>query len=59
MIPLMKPWLGQEEAEAALADGTARVRCEFCGQGYDFTSADIAGLFTPGSAPMPTPERMQ
>jgi molecular chaperone Hsp33 len=58
-VEAMLQSLGHEEAEAALADGTARVRCEFCGQGYDFTSADIAGLFTPGSAPMPAPERMQ
>ena len=58
-VEAMLQSLGQEEAEAAVADGTARVRCEFCGQGYDFSSADIAGLFTPGSAPMPAPERMQ
>ena len=52
--------LGREEAEAALADGVARVRCEFCGQGYDFSASDIAGLFAPPpSAPMPAPERMQ
>jgi molecular chaperone Hsp33 len=58
-VEAMLQSLGQEEAEAALADGTARVRCEFCGQGYAFTAADIAGLFAPGSAPLPAPERMQ
>ena len=52
--------LGQEEARAAVADGAARVRCEFCGQGYAFTGAEIEGLFAPSpSAPMPAPERMQ
>jgi molecular chaperone Hsp33 len=58
-VEAMLQSLGQDEAEAALAEGIARVRCEFCGQGYDFTPADIAGLFAPGSAPMPAPERMQ
>ncbi|WP_036172122.1 Hsp33 family molecular chaperone HslO [Noviluteimonas dokdonensis] len=58
-VEAMLQSLGQEEAEAALADGTARVRCEFCGQGYSFTPEDIAALFAPGSAPMPAPERMQ
>jgi molecular chaperone Hsp33 len=52
--------LGREEAEAALADGIARIRCEFCGQGYAFTAEDLAGLFAPrAGAPMPAPERTQ
>ena len=52
--------LGQEEAEAALADGVARVRCEFCGQGYAFTAEDIGALFSPAaSTPLAAPERMQ
>ncbi|WP_231734307.1 Hsp33 family molecular chaperone HslO [Noviluteimonas gilva] len=58
-VEAMLQSLGQEEAEASVADGTARVRCEFCGQGYAFTAAEIAGLFALGSAPMPAPERMQ
>jgi molecular chaperone Hsp33 len=58
-VEAMLESLGQEEAEAALADGVARVRCEFCGQGYEFTPTDIAGLFAQGSAPMPAPERTQ
>ena len=58
-VEAMLQSLGREEAEAAVADGAARVRCEFCGQGYEFTGSDIAGLFEPGSAPMPAPERMQ
>jgi molecular chaperone Hsp33 len=37
--------LGQAEATAALADGVAEVRCEFCGQQYRFTTAQIGELF--------------
>jgi molecular chaperone Hsp33 len=52
--------LGREEAEAAVADGAARVRCEFCGQGYSLTPEEIGALFPdPTSAPLPAPERMQ
>lgn len=58
-VEAMLQSLGRDEAEAAVADGVARVRCEFCGQGYEFSGSDIAGLFEPGSAPMPAPERMQ
>ena len=58
-VEAMLQSLGQDEAEASVADGTARVRCEFCGQGYAFTAAEIAGLFAPGSVAMPAPERMQ
>jgi len=40
--------LGREEAEAAVAaaGGTAQVRCEFCGQRYVFSPAEIETLFT-------------
>ena len=52
--------LGRDEAEAAVADGVASVRCEFCGQRYAFTADDIAGLFAPPpSAPVEAPERTQ
>ena len=37
--------LGQEEAEQALQAGQLEVHCEFCGQGYHFDAAEIAGLF--------------
>ena len=36
--------LGAEEAHAALADGEAVVRCEFCGQSYRFDQAQIEEL---------------
>ena len=59
-VEAMLESLGREEAEAALADGVARVRCEFCGQGYNFSESEIAGLFAPPpSDPLPAPERMQ
>ena len=39
--------LGREEADAAVAaaGGTAQVRCEFCGQRYEFDSGEIEALF--------------
>jgi molecular chaperone Hsp33 len=61
-VEAMLQSLGREEAEAAaaVADGVARVRCEFCGQGYSFTGDEIAGLFARTSAePVPAPERLQ
>ena len=51
--------LGEGEAHAALADGEAVVRCEFCGQSYRFSTEQIAGLFTPGPDVQPAPERTQ
>ena len=51
--------LGQEEAQAAVADGEAVVRCEFCGQSYRFSSAQIGELFAPGPDTQPAPERTQ
>lgn len=43
--------LGRDEAEAAAAanGGTVQVRCEFCGQSYEFDPGEIERLFaTPG-----------
>ena len=52
--------LGAEEAHAALADGEAVVRCEFCGQSYRFNPGQIEQLFAPsGVEVQPAPERMQ
>ncbi len=51
--------LGEEEAHAALADGEAVVRCEFCGQSYRFSTEQIADLFTPRPDVQPAPERTQ
>ena len=59
-VEAMLQTLGEGEARSAVADGHAEIRCEFCGQGYRFTDAEIAGLFTPVAAPSaPAPERLQ
>ena len=51
--------LGREEADAAVIDGLAKVRCEFCGQAYQFRQSDIDALFTRRQAPMEAPPRLQ
>ncbi len=51
--------LGQDEAQAAAADGVAEIRCEFCGQQYLFDADEIAGIFQPHPAAQPAPERLQ
>ena len=58
-VEAMLASLGRGEAEAALVDGTATVRCEFCGQAYDFDAAAIHALFTPGRSPMEAPAGLQ
>ena len=51
--------LGQEEAVAALADGVAEVRCEFCGQEYRFSPPQIAELFSRRPVDVDAPSRLQ
>ena len=51
--------LVEEEATAALADGVAEVRCEFCGQRYRFTPAEIAELFVLPPVGVEAPARLQ
>src|SRR5690554_2753277 len=51
--------LGRYEAEGAMMDGTATVRCEFCGQSYAFDAEDIHGLFTDIRRPMEAPTGLQ
>ena len=53
--------LGPDEARAALSEdgGPATVRCEFCGQTYRFSSADIDDIFTPRGLQSQAPERTQ
>jgi molecular chaperone Hsp33 len=58
-VQAMLTSLGREEAEAALADGVASVRCEFCGQAYRFDRAGIHALFTEERRPMDAPPRLQ
>ncbi|HEX5756454.1 MAG TPA: Hsp33 family molecular chaperone HslO [Arenimonas sp.] len=43
-VSAMLASLGAEEARAALADGIAEVRCDFCGQGYRFDADQIEEL---------------
>jgi len=51
--------LGAEEARAAVIDGVARVRCEFCGQSHAFGPDEIDALFTDARRPMAAPDRIQ
>lgn len=58
-VAAMLESLGADEARAAVIDGAARVRCEFCGQSYEFEAGDIDALFTPAAHPMAAPDRLQ
>ena len=51
--------LGEDEARAALADGQADVRCEFCGQRYLFTDVQVEELFSLAGVEVQAPERLQ
>jgi molecular chaperone Hsp33 len=51
--------LGEEEALAAAADGTAEIRCEFCGQQYCFDAEQIGLLFLPHRVEVEPPARLQ
>lgn len=51
--------LGVAEARAALAEGVAEIRCEFCGQRYLFDAAAIEELFAAPSVGIQAPERLQ
>lgn len=52
--------LGREEADAAAAaaGGIARIRCEFCGQQYEFNPGEIEDLFNSSHAPMAAPDTL-
>ena len=60
-VAAMLQSLGREEADAAVlaGDGAAQVRCEFCGERYRFTDADVAGLFAVPEAGFAPPARTQ
>lgn len=58
-VAAMLQSLGPEEAHAALADGQAEVRCEFCGQNYAFSEPQIGELFASSVVGMEAPERLQ
>jgi len=58
-VAAMLQSLGEEEATAALADGVAEVRCEFCGQKYQFDTNQIRELFALPSVGLEAPARLQ
>lgn len=58
-VATMLQSLGAEEARAALADGLAEVRCEFCGQRYIFSAPEIDELFALPPVGIQAPERLQ
>ena len=51
--------LGEYEALAAAADGEAKVRCEFCGEQYIFTEAEVRTLLQAHASDLEAPERSQ
>ncbi len=51
--------LGPTEARAALAEGQAEIRCEFCGQRYLFDTTGIEELFASPPVGLQAPERLQ
>lgn len=58
-VAAMLESLGIDEARAAVIDGSAHVKCEFCGQDYRFDMAAIDALFTAHEGQMAAPERLQ
>lgn len=51
--------LGAEEARAAVIDGAARVRCEFCGERYAFDPGEVEALLADETVDTEAPERVQ
>lgn len=58
-VAAMLQSLGEEEARAAVIDGAARIRCEFCGERYELGPADVAALFSGPTADTEAPARVQ
>lgn len=58
-VEAMLTSLGEVEARAAAADGVAQVRCEFCGQSYQFSTEEIEQLLAKAAAELDAPERLQ
>ena len=51
--------LGREEARAAVIGGSARIRCEFCGQSYRFRGEEVEALFSRAGPEAPAPGALQ
>ncbi len=60
-VSAMLESLGIEEAHAAVAAnaGTAEIRCEFCGETYRYSAAEIGALFTDRAAEWDAPDSLQ
>lgn len=60
-VSAMLESLGEAEARAAAEDnaGRAEIRCEFCGETYHYSEAEIGALFTPGPARWEAPQGLQ
>ncbi len=60
-VSAMLESLGEAEARAAAEDnaGRAEIRCEFCGETYHYSEAEIGALFTPGPAHWEAPQGLQ
>lgn len=58
-VAAMLASLGPDEARAAAAEGDAEVRCEFCGQRYSFTGAEIETLLELREQELAAPDRTQ
>lgn len=60
-VAAMMVSLGVEEAGAAVeaGGGEAQVRCEFCGQEYRFSQAQVDGLFRASAAQLPAAPGIQ
>ncbi len=50
--------LGEPEALAAVADGEADIRCEFCGQHYRFDEDQIRDLLALSASELDAPDRL-
>ncbi len=51
--------LGADEAQAAVAEGLAQVRCEFCGERYLFNQGEVDTMLTVAAQEMTAPDRLQ
>jgi len=60
-VSAMLESLGEAEARAAVEDnaGVAEIRCEFCGEAYRYSGAEIGALFSARPAQFEPPTRLQ
>ena len=58
-VAAMLESLGPDEARAAVVEGSAQVRCEFCGQAYRFSADEVEALFSERGPEAPAPGALQ